>query len=189
MKALLTALLLAVAAVAQAQIQPTPAALVPPKPYFHTLLREYKTPKMSASVLYTSKFVFDGGVTDVALIYHKADPTDTLWPDSLLKLGMPPLSWTLLEVGAGGNRETGFVHAGASINVAPTLLGPITGALKAAGGTAATIGTLLVAPNGSGLKISLGWKTDLIQDGQIVRLNALRFPPRFGLGYTYAFGE
>lgn len=157
------------------------------KPYFDTIIKDPAHPKMSAQLLYTPQFDFDGGVTNVALVYHKADPTDTLWPRKLLDLGMPPISWTLLEVGLGGNRQTAFVHGGLAVDVAPTLLGPLTNALKAAGGTAAKIGSLIVAPNGSGVKLSVGWKTNVIQNGGLVRLHDLRLPPRYGFGYSYQF--
>lgn len=157
------------------------------KPYFNTIVKDPTHPKMSAELLYTPKIEFDGGVTDVALVYHKGDPTDTLWPQPLLDIGAPPFSWTLFEMGAGGNRDTGFIHTGASINVAPTLLGPLTEGLKSAGGTYAKIGTLLVAPDGGGVKLGIGWKTNIVRNGGFERFDHLSMPPRYGIGYTYQF--
>lgn len=156
-------------------------------PYFDTFFRDPSHPKISAQILYTSRFDFDGGVSDVALVYHKADPGDSLWPKTFLAAGIPPLSWTLLEVGGGGNTQTGFVHFGTSINVAPTVLGPAIAALHNAGGKAAAFGNLLVSPDGSGLKLSLGWKADVVENGGFRRFNELRFPPRYGIGYVYQF--
>lgn len=172
---------------ARAYDAPMPAAPPAPKPYFLTILRDYAHPKMSASLLYTSKLDFDGGVTDVALIYHKADPTDTLWPQAFQDLGMPPLSWTLLELGFGGNRQSAFLRGGVAVDVAPSLLSPLKDALHRVGGLAGRFGSLLVAENGTGLKLSIGWKTTVLQNGARVRLDDLRFPPRYGIGYTYQF--
>lgn len=155
--------------------------------YFDTLISDPSHPKISLQALYTSKLDFDGGVSDVAAVYHKADPSDCLWPKALLNAGFPPISWTLLELGAGGNRQTGFAHAGASINAAPTLLGPLVSGLKSVGGKAAAFGDLLVNPSGGGLKLSVGWKSNVIQNGGVLRFNELRFPPRYGIGYTYQF--
>lgn len=159
------------------------------KPYFETIAKDPAHPKVSASLLYTSKLEFDGGVTDVALVFHRADATDTLWPQKLLDLGAPPLSWTLLELGVGGNRQSAFLRGGLALDVAPTLLGPLRKVLAGVGGTAAAVGKLLVDENGSGVKLSVGWKTDVLHNGAPVRLNDLRFPPRYGVGYTYQFGR
>lgn len=188
--------LLAALALAAAFAMPAAAALggVPdangvraPKPYFQTILKDPAHPKVSASLLYTAQMDFDGGVTDVALVYHKADPTDTLWPQKLLDLGMPPLSWTLLELGFGGNRDTAFARGGLAVDVAPTLLSPLKDGLHRIGGLAGRFGSLLVAENGTGVKLSVGWKTTLLQNGNLQRFNDLRFPPRYGVGYTYQF--
>lgn len=191
MKTVLAALLLvaALSAPAAAALGGVPAAdgSRPSKPYFETILKNIAHPKMSASLLYTAQGDFDGGVTDVALIYHKGDPTDTLWPQQLLDLGMPPVSWTLLELGFGGNRQSAFIRPGVAVDVAPTLLGPLKDALHGVGGLAGRFGSLLVAENGSGVKLSVGWKTNLIQNGSVQRFNDLRFPPRYGVGYTFAF--
>lgn len=164
-------------------------ALVQANPYFSTLLQDPMHPKVSASFLYTPSFVPDGGVTNVALVYHKADPDNTLWPQSFLDAGFKPLSWTLLEVGIGGNRETAFFHGGLSVNIGPTLLGPLTQKLAEAGGKYATFGSFLVSPDGSGVKIGLGWKTNIIRNGGLANIKDMRFPPRYSFGYVYVFGK
>jgi hypothetical protein len=155
--------------------------------YFDTLFADPAHPRVSARMLYTSRFAPDGGIGDVALIYHRADPADSLWPKAFLDAGAPPISWTLLEIGAGGNLQTAFASAGVSVNVAPSVLGPLAAALKRAGGAAANFGALLVAPNGSGVNASLGWKTNVLQDGGFARFDRMRFPPRYGFGYCYQF--
>lgn len=175
-KTLLAALLLA-----------GPAARAAADPYFRTILQDPTHPKISASALYTSRGEFDGGVTDVALVYHKASAEDTLWPRQLLELGAPPISWTLVEVGAGGNRQTAYVRGGLAVDVAPTLLGPLTQALERAGGLAAKFGNLIASHDGSGVKLSLGWKTTVVRNGGVPPLNEWSFPPRYGIGYCVAF--
>lgn len=167
---------------------PGPNGVKPSTPYFETILKDPAHPKVGVGVLYTPAFIFDGGVTDVALIFHRANPDDTLWPQQLLDLGMVPVSWTLLEVGGGGNRETAFIHAGASVNLAPTVLTPLTKALARVGGVPAKIGAILVAPDGSaGVRFGVGWKANAVQNGGLAPLNAWRFPPRYGVGYVYQF--
>lgn len=156
-------------------------------PYFNTVLKDPLHIPVSMQVLFTPQFGVDGGVTDAAMVWHKGSPDDSMWPQTLLNLGFPPVSWTLLELGAGGNTEDAFVHAGAGLNVAPTVLGPLTQALSAAGGTYAAFGKLLVAPDGTGLSLSAGWKANVIKNGVIPPLDQLTFPPRFGVGYIWVF--
>lgn len=164
-----------------------PDGVKPSTPYFETILKDPAHPRIGAGVLYTPAFEFDGAVTDVALVFHRANPDDTLWPKQLLDIGFPPISWTLLELGGGGNRESGFVHGGASVNLAPTVLGPLTKALEHAGGRYAAIGRLLEAPNGSGIRFGVGWKANVIRDGGIAPLNTMTLPPRYSVGYLFQF--
>lgn len=155
-------------------------------PFVQTILSDPKHPKISATLLYTSKANFDGGVTDVALLYHNGNPSDP-WPTTLTDIGMAPPSFAIFEAGVGGNSQSGFVHGGTSLNVAPTLLGPAVNALKNAGGNYAKFGAILVSPNGGGLKLGLGWKTNVLENGGLVRFDQMRFPPRYGVGYAYVF--
>lgn len=155
--------------------------------YLKTFFQDPAHPKVSGSMLLTSRGDFDGGESDLALIFHKADPAETLMPQALLDLGIKPVSWTLLEGGAGGNTHTGFLSAGPGVYVAPTLLGPLTQALEAAGGNYAVLGHLLVSPDGSGLRLGVHWKANVINNGGLTRFNDLRFPPRYVFGYGYQF--
>jgi hypothetical protein len=192
---LLAALLLPALSAARAQevVAPVaaPAALptvsgTASDPFLRTIVSDPTHPKLSARLLFTSKFVADGGVTDVALVYHKHDGLEP-WPAVLENAGIVCPSFTLLEVGAGGNAASAFVDAGLSVNIAPTLLTPLTSALKTAGGTAAVVGNLLVAPDGSGLSLGFGWKSNVIDNRALVRFDDLRFPPRYSVGYTWQF--
>lgn len=155
--------------------------------YLEAIVSDPSHPKMSASLQYTSKLDFDGGVTDVALVYHRADPHDSLWPQKWIDAGVPAISWTLLECGAGGNTKTAFGECGASVDLAQTLLSPLSSALKTAGGKYAAFGSLLVSPNGGGVKLGVGWKSNLIENGGFARFDDMRFPPRYKFGYTYLF--
>lgn len=155
--------------------------------YIDTIVSDPFHPKMSLSLMYTSKMESDGGVTDVALAFHKADPKDSLWPQKLIDAGVPALTWTLLECGVGGNRDSAFAECGASIDAAQTMLGPIASALKNAGGYYAVFGNMLVSSDGGGVKIGMGWKSNIIQRGGFEQLDHLRFPPRYKLGYMYQF--
>jgi len=157
------------------------------RPYFDTVFKDPKHPKISASVLYTADGKFDGGMTNVAVVYHKADPDNSLLPRKIRDLGVEPISWTLLELGGGGNQENAFGAGGTSIDVAPALLGPIKKVLERAGGRAAKFAPLLVSSNGSGVKLGISWKADIIKHGRFQRFNDLSFPPRYTVGYTYQF--
>lgn len=165
------------------------AALAAPSraAYFKTFLQDPAHPKVSASALYTSRGAFDGAESDLAVIFHKADPAETLLPQALLDLGVKPVSWTLLEAGAGGNTRTGFLSAGPGLYVGPTLLGPLAQALDAAGGNYAVFGRLLVAPDGSGVRLGLHWKANAVENGGLARFNELRFAPRYVVGYGFQF--
>lgn len=156
---------------------------VAPNPFLRTIVSDPAHPKLSAKLLFTSKFAADGGVTDMALVYHKHDGLEP-WPTVLENAGIVCPSFTVVEAGVGGNANSAFVHAGLSLNVAPTVLGPLTDILKKSGGTAAVIGNLLVAPDGSGLSIGMGWKSNIIDKRALVRFDDLRFPPRYSIGYT-----
>lgn len=155
--------------------------------YFKTIYSDPLHPKISATALFTSKADYDGTVGDVALIWHKADINDSLWPHALLDAGFPPLTWTLLELGAGGDGHKGFVHTGASVDIAPTLLGPFVAVLHRAGDTASTFGDILANRDGSGVRVSLGWKGDIVENGALKRFNEIKFAPRYGVGYSYVF--
>lgn len=156
-------------------------------PYFDNLARDPQHPKVSASALYTPRMQPDGAVSNVALVWHKADPADCLWPAALLNAGFPPISWTLLEVGGGGNTRSGFADFGAGVNVAPTLLGPLTAAMNRAGGNWKAAGSLISNPNGSGLKVGVDWKSSVVSNGGLLRFNQMRLNDRLSFGYAYQF--
>lgn len=165
------------------------AAIAQPAParYFDTILSDPLHPALSATVLYTSRAKIDGGEMTAAAVYHKGDPNETWLPKFALDLGVQPISWTLAEFGAGGNTKSGFVTGGSSVNVAPAVLGPAATALRNRGGNYAVAADLLVAKDGSGVKLGFGWKATVIDNGGFLRFNQIRFPPRYSVGYCYKF--
>ena len=167
---------------------PLPVKKNPCPAYICSLFQDPRSLYLSAAALYTPKFDFDGALTDIATVYHKADPHDTLWPQSWINAGVPALSWQLLELGLGGDRKTAFVAAGASVDLAPTLLGPLARVLDNAGGNNAVASKLIVDPDGSGLKIGYGGKMLVIENGGLLDWKDLRIVGRWKLGYVYKFG-
>lgn len=156
-------------------------------PYFQTVVSNPFHPFTSLTAIFTSKAVFDGALAEVAAVYHKGDKNETLLPQFLLDAGIQPVSWALLELGAGGNKETGFVNAGLGVNLAPSLLGPVTQLLERAGGNYAAFGKYVVSPDGNGVKLSLSWKLNVISEGGFTPLTDYRAPPRYGVGYGWQF--
>lgn len=153
--------------------------------YLQNILQDPKHPQISANGLFTMKGAGDGGSLSAAVIFHKADPNDTIIPQRLLDLGVKPVSWAPLAIGGGGNRDHAFGTIGASANFAPTLLGPLAQALDASGKS--FLSKLLVSPDDSGLNLGLCWKADAVRDGTILPLNRWAFAPRFTVGGVWRF--
>ncbi len=144
--------------------------------------------QVSAQLLYAPvrKMAFDGGSVDLAVIYNPGIFASK-WPASWTKAGVPAPACSFLELGGGGDKQSAFLHAGASCNVAPLVVGYAAKALSAAGGAYATFGSLLLAPDGSGLKISGGIKANVVQNGGLENVSAIKGEPVVGLGYIYKF--
>lgn len=155
--------------------------------YFDSILSDPAHPKISASMLYKSKLSFDGAESDVAVVFHKADVHETIIPQRLLDAGVKPVSWTLLEIGGGGDRVQAFASIGPGVYVAQTLLGPLTEVLRDAGGNYAKAADLIVSPNGSGVRLGIHWKSNVLENGGLVQFNRMRFAPRYVVGYSYQF--
>lgn len=71
--------------------------------------------------------------------------------------------------------------------MAPVLVGWAVKGLTAAGGGYATFGSLLLSPDGSGLKLSDGIKVDFIQQGGLETARQLKGEDVIGVGYVYKF--
>ncbi len=144
--------------------------------------------QVSAQLLYAParKMVFDGGSADLAVIYNPAI-LSSKWPKAFTSAGVPPPACAFLELGGGGDKQSGFVHVGASCNVAPVLVGYAVKGLTAAGGTYAGIGALILSPDGSGVKLSVGDKADVVANGGVEKLASIKGEVVVGVGYTYKF--
>jgi hypothetical protein len=158
--------------------------------YFEFIWQDPAHPQISGGSLFTPKMEYDGIGTDVAMMFHAADPNDTIIPQKLQDLGIKPISWCALCVGGGGNSKTGFATISASINVAPTLLGPVAKAVRQSKSPAAQIAADLIASGDgqSGLKIGVAWKSDVIVNGTVQPFDKWHFSPRFVFGETWRFG-
>lgn len=151
-------------------IVPTvPAPVKVSRPYFMTLASNPSHPYVSLGSNFTTKGEYDGMTSQVALIWHKGDPTNTLIPDFALNAGLKPFSWTLLACGAGYGNGTGVLTCGSSINVAPTLFGPLAQVLNATSNPVAKAIASFVAgaPNGSGLALGYTWHMEPVSGGAL----------------------
>jgi hypothetical protein len=155
--------------------------------YFDGIWDNPTHPITSLTAFYSPSLSFDGMATSAAIIYHRADIADSILPKSWLAAGVQPVAWSLLDFTAGGDSHSAFISIGPSVNLAQSLLGPVSASMQRAGGNCAMIGKLLVSPDGAGLRLAIDWKGYVLQNGEITRLNQMRFPPRYGIGYTYPF--
>jgi len=173
MKYMLAAALVAFAVQAQAQTScPLPPQMAFNGPYFDAIWRgdNIKHPVVSAGANITMKGAYDGVTTQTAIIWHRGDVNNTLLPDALLNVGVKPVSWTLLSCGAGYGKGTGMLTCGSSVNVAPTLLGPLAQILKATSNPAAIAAGTFIAgtPSGTGLALGYTWHMEPVQGGTVM---------------------
>lgn len=162
-------------------------------PYFQGIWEQdnYKHAATSLNTLVTPKGAFDGMALQTALVWHKGDPANTLIPERLQALGVKPFSWTLLACGgSAGNGEAAFV-CGSSVNVAPTLLGPLADLLKGtSSGIAQAVGDFIAKdPNASGAGLNLGyaWSAKPIVNGAMQPLNHWGSKLDAAMGLAYVF--
>ncbi len=161
-------------------------------PYFQGIWENgnYAHPLASAGELMTTKGAYDGVATKIALVWHPADPLNSIIPLSFQRAGIKPFSWTLLDCGAGYGNGTGKLDCGAGVNFAPTLLGPLAQPLEASSSPAAQLAGQIISadlPNGSGLNIGPTWAATPIQNGTIMPLNHWGSHLDFFFGASYAF--
>ena len=158
-------------------------------PYFTALWENPAHPVASAGSLLTAKGAYDGVSTKVALVWHKADPKNSIVPQALQNVGVKPFSWTLLDCGAGYGNGTGKADCGAGVNLAPTLLGPLAQPLKASSSPLAqAIGAVIGGlPDGSGLNVGPTWAATPVQNGTLMPINHWGSHLDFFFGATYGF--
>ncbi len=158
-------------------------------PYFTAIWENPKHPLTSAGSLLTAKGGYDGVSTKVALVWHKADPDDSLIPAALQNIGVKSFGWTLLDCGAGYGNGTGKLDCGTGINFAPTLLGPIAAPLKASTSKLAqAIGAIVGGlPDGSGLNVGPTWAATPVQHGVLLPINHWGSHLDFFFGASFGF--
>ena len=183
MKSLIAGLLLALAA--------SPSVAFD-GPYFKGIWEgdNYKHPVVSEGTLLTMKGAYDGETTQVAIAWHAASASDTLIPQALQNVGFKPFSWTLLNCGGGYGNGNGLITCGSSINVAPTLLGPIAQPLKMSSNPIAQAVGIFIAntPSGSGLALGYVWNMTPVQNATIMPFDRWGSHLDAFLGASYVFG-
>ena len=158
-------------------------------PYFTAIWENPSHPVASAGSLLTAKGGYDGVTTKIALVWHKADATNSIIPQDLQNIGVKPFSWTLLDCGAGYGNGTGKMDCGAGVNLAPTLLGPLAAPLKASSSPLAQAAGGIIGglPDGSGLNVGPTWAATPVQHGTLLPVNHWGSHLDFFFGGTYSF--
>lgn len=145
-------------------------------------------PVVSAGTLLTTKGDYDGVTTQVALIWHKGDPKNSLVPESLQKFGLQPVSFTLLNCGAGYGNGTGNMLCGSSLNVGPTVMGPLGTLIKQVDNPLTkTIGSFLDGSSSGGVALGYVWNMTPVLDGAVQPFNRWGSHLDVFLGATWNF--
>ena len=160
-------------------------------PYFTGIWENgnYLHPLVSATTLLTTKGAYDGESTQVALVWHKADPLNSLIPQALQNVGVAPFSWALLSCGAGYGNGTAKLTCGSAVNFAPTLLGPVAQLLGQSSNALAQAASVAIkgTPDGTGLSLGYVWSAAPVADGAVQPLNHWGSHLDASLGLNFAF--
>jgi len=176
MKSLLAALFLALAVNSHAYNGP----------YFQGLWGKNLThPQTSLGAVFDSKGnLISGAFTNVAIVYHSADPDNSLIPTQLQSY-LPPESWTLLNFGYGGS-IAGF---GASINLAATVQGYASEAFSASANPSLQAFGGLIKPGTSPVSINAGpeWFSAVVRNSTLLPFDQWKGVPGWFVGGAYKF--
>ena len=145
-------------------------------------------PQVSAGADWTMKGNPDGGVTKIALVYHAADPNDSIIPKAWQNV-IPPDSWCALCAGFQvGNHQTYSLKFGPSVNLEPQVLGWAVPLLQQSSNPVANAAANLIggSPKG-GLAFGVDWGAKVVQGGTIEPFNKWGFSPDFYAGALYRF--
>ncbi len=165
-------------------ILPWTAALAFDGPYFIGLYGPHLTNVQASlgAVIDGEGDLKSAAFTNVAVVYHEADPNNTLIPESL-QAYVPPESWTLLNVGYGG----GIAGLGSSVNLAATAQGYLSRGLLASSNLKAQVIGAAVKPSTSGLSINAGPQlfATIIRSSVILPFNQWKGIPGWFIGAAY----
>ena len=155
-------------------------------PYLDSIFQNPTHPQVSVGATFSSQFSANGAATMLAVIYHAADPNNSLIPKSVQALGMQPVSWAV-NVGVGGNAGNYFIPVGVSVNLTPTVLGPALKLMNNSGNkTLQGVSSLISSSNG-GVAFGPQWTAYPLVNGDMLPLNHWRFPPGWYCGATFRF--
>lgn len=126
--------------------------------------------------------VQSGAFTNVAVVYHEADPADTIIPAALQPY-IPPESWTLLSFGYGA----GLAGLGANVNLATTAQGYASRALLASSKDNLQALGAALKPSGTGLAINAGpeWFATVVRNSTLLPLDQWKGRPGWFVGGSY----
>jgi hypothetical protein len=175
MKILIAAAVLALAAPVQAA-------------YFSTFFQEPTKPHISAGALFDSRLIARGAASNLSLIFHRANTDDSLIPKSWQEAGIKPIAWSLLDVGIGKQSGDFIIAVGASVNLSPTILGPVADKMKASGSLFLRgFGYLLDSSGGSGIAFGPKWMACPLHGDTFKPFNQWNFTPGWFLGASWQF--
>ncbi len=158
--------------------------------YFTTIFQDqnYKNPQISAGATFNSRFQLNGGNSQVALVYHGADIHDTLLPQFLLDAGVQPISWSLLNAGAGVSNGSLSLPFGPSVNLVGTVLGPLLQFAKSSSSKVAQGAASMVQSPSGGITAGPVWTlSHLYANGTVFPVDSWTAPPGWFIGGLWKF--
>ena len=154
--------------------------------YLDSIFQHPTSPQISGGALLNSGMTPTGGATELALVYHSANVSNTLMPQVLLDLGVRPMSWAI-NIGLGGNAGNAMVPLGASVNLVPSALGPVLDLMSASSNLTVQQISRVIASESGGCAFGPTWTAYPVVNGGWKPMNAWRFPPGWFLGASYKF--
>lgn len=155
-------------------------------PYFTGPFSTPANIQVSAGGLFNSRIAPVSAFTNVALAHHTADAENSLVPPEW-QAWIPPESWTLLSLGAGGANGDYNVGFGTHFNLANYLQAYTAEALMFMGPTGEKLGMAIAPRPSNALSLTAGpeWYTPAVQNGQVLKFNQLRVLPGWYIGASY----
>lgn len=142
-------------------------------------------PQTSLGAILSSRgAVQNPAFTNLSVVYHAADPKNSLIPEAY-QAYLPAESWSLLNLGYGGG-EAGL---GSSINLAATVQGYAAEAFQASSKPGLQAFGAAIKPGASPLAINAGpeWSSTVIRNSTFLPINQWRLVPGWFVGAAYKF--